>query len=49
MDKINSNGLATYFDINKGNARDLMQNDLRNKFQFYNMWYICSCKRVTYW
>ena len=35
MDKVASFGLATYFDINKGNARDIMQEELRNKFQFY--------------
>lgn len=35
MDKVASFGLATYFDINKGNVRDVMQEELRNKFQFY--------------
>ena len=35
MDKVASFGLATYFDINKGNVRDIMQEELRNKFQFY--------------
>jgi len=35
MDKIASFGLTAYWDINKGNARDIMQNDLSNKFQFF--------------
>ena len=35
MDRVASFGLATYWDIHKGNARDEMQNCLRNKFQFY--------------
>lgn len=36
MDKIASFGLTTYWDINKGEARNVMQNDLRNKYQFFN-------------
>lgn len=35
MDKIASFGLTAYWDINKGNARDKMQKDLREKFQFF--------------
>ena len=35
MDKIASFGLATYWDINKGEARNTMQNDLKNKYQFF--------------
>ena len=35
MDKVASFGLTTYWDINKGNARDEMQNDLKKEFQFY--------------
>ena len=35
MDKIDSNGLATYWDINKGAARDVMQKQLREEYQFY--------------
>ena len=35
MDKIASFGLTTYWDIKKGNARDEMQKDLTNKFQFF--------------
>ena len=35
MDKIASFGLTAYWDINKGNARDIMQEDLKNKFQFF--------------
>lgn len=35
MDKIASYGLATYWDINKDNARENMQSDLREKFQFF--------------
>lgn len=36
MDKIASFGLTAYFDINKGNARKVMQEDLRNKYQFFS-------------
>lgn len=36
MDKVASFGLTTYWDINKGKARFRMQQDLRNKFQFFD-------------
>ena len=36
MDKIASFGLTAYFDINKGDARKVMQDDLRNKYQFFS-------------
>ena len=36
MDKIASYGLSTYWDIEKGNARYVMQDDLKNKYQFFN-------------
>lgn len=35
MDKIASFGLTAYWEEQKGLARDLMQKDLREKFQFY--------------
>ena len=35
MDKVASFGLTTYWDINKGQARDEMQKDLKEEFQFY--------------
>ena len=35
MDKIASFGLTAYWDIAKGNARDIMQEELREKFQFF--------------
>lgn len=35
MDKIASFGLTAYWDIEKGNARDVMQEDLKNKYQFF--------------
>jgi len=35
MDKVASFGLATYWDINKGNARDIMQEELTKKYQFF--------------
>ena len=35
MDKVASFGLSTYWDINKGDARDEMQKDLKEEFQFY--------------
>ena len=35
MDKVASFGLTTYWDINKGKARKVMQEDLRSKFQFF--------------
>ncbi len=34
MDKVASFGLATYWDLNKGNARHEMQQELRNRCQF---------------
>ena len=36
MDNIASFGLTAYWDINKGEARNVMQNDLKNKYQFFN-------------
>ena len=36
MDKIASFGLTAYFDINKGEARKLMQEDLKKKYQFFS-------------
>ena len=35
MDKIASYGLLAYWDIKKGNARDIMQDDLKSKYQFF--------------
>ena len=35
MDKIASFGLTAYWDINKGEARNIMQEDLKNKSQFF--------------
>ncbi len=35
MDKIASFGLTAYWDINRGQARDVMQDDLKEKFQFF--------------
>ena len=35
MDKIASFGLTAYWDINKGEARRIMQEDLKNKYQFF--------------
>jgi GTP pyrophosphokinase len=35
MDKIASFGLTAYWDIEKGNARDKMQEELKNKYQFF--------------
>ena len=35
MDKIASFGLTAYWDIKKGDARDVMQEDLKNKYQFF--------------
>ena len=35
MDKIASFGLTAYWDIEKGNARSVMQEDLKNKYQFF--------------
>ncbi|HPF83171.1 MAG TPA: RelA/SpoT family protein [Bacilli bacterium] len=36
MDKIASFGLATYWDINKIDAENIMQDNLSNKYQFFN-------------
>ena len=36
MDKIASFGLTSYFDIEKGNSRKIMQNELKDKYQFFN-------------
>ena len=35
MDKIASFGLTTLWDIEKGNARQVMQQDLKDKYQFF--------------
>lgn len=35
MDKIASFGLTAYWNISKGKARDIMQDDLSKKFQFF--------------
>jgi len=35
MDKVASFGLCTYWDINKGQARNVMQKDLKEKYQFF--------------
>ena len=35
MDNIASFGLTAYWDIEKGNARNTMQNDLKQKYQFF--------------
>ena len=35
MDKVASFGLTTYWDINKGQAREAMQQDLKEKYQFF--------------
>ena len=35
MDKIASFGLTAYWDIEKGNARNVMQEDLKENFQFF--------------
>lgn len=36
MDKVASFGLSTYWDIEKGNAREKMQKDLKDKYQFFS-------------
>lgn len=36
MDKIASYGLTAYWDINKGDARRVMQEELKNKYQFFD-------------
>ena len=35
MDKVTSFGLTAYWDEQKGKARDVMQDDLKQKFQFF--------------
>lgn len=35
MDKVASFGLATYWDISKNNARSIMQEELKKKYQFF--------------
>lgn len=35
MESVNNNGLTSYWDISKGQARKEMQRDLRNKYQFF--------------
>ncbi len=35
MDKVASFGLTAYWESQTGNARDIMQNDLKQKFQFF--------------
>ena len=35
MDKIASFGLTAYWDVEKGNARNVMQHDLKEKYQFF--------------
>ncbi len=35
MDKVASFGLPIYWDIEKGKARDVMQKELKNKYQFF--------------
>jgi len=35
MDKIASFGLTAYWDINKGEARNVMQEELKNRYQFF--------------
>ena len=36
MDKISAYGLPAYWDLNKGNARNEMQKNLRDKLQFFS-------------
>ena len=35
MDKVASFGLSTYWDIEKGKAREVMQQELKDKYQFF--------------
>ena len=37
MDKVASFGLTTYWDLKKGEARNVMQEDLKQKFQFFKL------------
>ena len=36
MDRVALYGLTAYWDVDKGRARETMQEDLRNKFQFFS-------------
>ena len=36
MDKVATYGLTAYWDIDKGKARETMQQDLRDKYQFFS-------------
>ena len=36
MEKIATFGLTAFWDIEKGNSRDIMQEELKNKYQFFN-------------
>ena len=36
MDKVTSFGLTAYWDLERGNARNVMQEDLKSKYQFFN-------------
>ena len=36
MDNVADFGLTAYWDVNKGEARDKMQKDLKEKYQFFN-------------
>ena len=35
MDRVASFGLTAYWEVEKGKARDIMQNELKSKFQFF--------------
>jgi len=35
MDRVASFGLSAYWDIKKGEARNIMQEELKNKYQFF--------------
>jgi len=35
MDKIATHGITSYWDVEKGNARQVMQQDLKEKYQFF--------------
>ena len=35
MDRVASFGLTAYWKVNKGHARDIMQEELKNKYQFF--------------
>ena len=36
MDKIDTYGIGAYWDIYGSNAKEMMQNDIRSKYQFFN-------------